>query len=171
MWRWPRAPVHGAGMRFFLLAVISCALCACSTVATKPQMEMPGYMQVLKAKKVDPATYARIATGRVLGYGDIKNLVAKGIPGKMIVPYLKATRTPYRYSAKEINGLVNAGADDVLVNYLGKAAGVYMQDSGDIPSSGSWKSHPYFADPDYMGPAPFDFAYPDAWAGNFIGLY
>lgn len=158
-------------MRLLLLAVMSCALCACSTVSTKPKMEMPGYMRVLEAKKVDPATYARIATGRVLGYGDIKDLVAKGIPGKMIVPYLKATRTPYRYSAKEINGLVSAGADDVLVNYLGKAAGIYMQDPGDIPSSGAWKSHPYFSDPGYMGPAPFDFAYPDAWDGNFIGLY
>lgn len=157
-------------MMKLLLAAVSVALCACATV-NQPQIGTPGYLKVLKAKKVDPVTYARIATGRVLGYGDIRNLAAKGIPGKMIVPYLKATRTPYDYSAKEINGLVAAGADDVLVNYLGKAAGIYMQDEGDVPSSGKWSSHPYFADPDYMGPAPFDFAYPDEWTGNFIGFY
>ncbi len=158
-------------MRLLLLAVITAVLCGCASVGTKPQIEVPGYLRVLESKKVDPGTYARIATGRVLGYGDIKNLVAKGIPGNMIVPYLKATRTPYRYSSKQINGLVSAGADDVLVNYLGKAAGIYMQDSGDIPSSGSWHSHPYFTDPNYMGPAPFGFDYPDAWDGDFVGLY
>ncbi len=158
-------------MRLILLAVLSVVLCGCASVGSKPQVESPGYLRVLKAKQVDPATYARIATGRVLGYGDIKNLVAKGIPGNMIVPYLKATRTPYHYSTKQINGLVAAGADDALVNYLGKAAGIYMEDSGNIPSSGSWRSHPYFADPDYTGPAPFGFDYPDAWDGNFIGFY
>lgn len=157
-------------MRTLLLAILSAALCACATV-NQPQLEAPGYLKVLKAKQVDPVTYARIATGRVLGFGDIKNLVSKGIPGNMIVPYLKATRTPYKFTAKQINALVSAGADDVLVNYLGKAAGIYMEDEGDIPSSGKWSSHPYFADPDYSGPAPFDFAYPDAWSGDFIGFY
>jgi hypothetical protein len=149
-----------------LLSVLFLAACA----TTPPQLEQPGYMKVLAAKKVAPATYARIAHGRVLGYSDIKNLAARGIPGKMIVPYLKATKTPYSFSTAQINALVDAGADDTLVNYLGKAKGIYLEDAGNIPSS-TGGLHPYWSDPGYAGAAPFGFAYPDAWAGDFIGLY
>jgi hypothetical protein len=144
-------------------------LSSCATMSL-PKLEQPGYMKVLAAKKVDPATYARIAHGRVLGYSDIKNLAEKGIPGKMIVPYLKATKTPYDFSTGQINGLVDAGADDTLINYLGKAKGIYLEDAGNIPSS-TGGFHPYWSDPGYAGVAPFDFAYPDAWAGDFIGFY
>ena len=151
-------------MRRILLAVFVAALCGCATTYA-PKMEQPGYLKVLKAKHVDAGTYARISHGRVLGYDDIRDLARAGVPGKMIVPYLKATRTPYSYSVKQINGLVDAGADDVLVNYLGKAKGIYMQDEGDIPR------HPYYTDPYYMGAAPFGFAWPNEWSGNFIGLY
>lgn len=149
-----------------LLSVLFLAACA----TTPPQLEQPGYMKVLAAKKVAPATYARIAHGRVLGYSDVKNLAARGIPGKMIVPYLKATKTPYSFSTAQINALVDAGADDTLVNYLGKAKGIYLEDAGNIPSS-TGGLHPYWSDPGYAGAAPFGFAYPDAWAGDFIGLY
>jgi hypothetical protein len=133
---------------------------------TKPAIEEPGYLGVLKAKQVAPGTYARIAKGRVLGYGDIKELVVKDVPGGMIVAYLKATRVPYRFSAKAINGLVDAGADATLVNYLGKAAGIYLEDGGNAPSStGGWRNHPYFNDMGYLGSAPFDFAFPEEWYG------
>ena len=150
---------------FFLSVVL---LVGCAT--TPPQLEQPGYMKVLAAKKVDPATYARIAHGRVLGYDDIKDLAEKGIPGKMIVPYLKATKTPYDFTTRQINALVDAGADDTLINYLGKAKGIYLEDAGNIPSS-TGGLHPYWSEPGYAGAAPFGFAYPDAWAGDFIGLY
>ncbi|MBU3665496.1 MAG: hypothetical protein FGM15_06410 [Chthoniobacterales bacterium] len=149
--------------RLFLVLSVA-ALCGCATT-NAPQLDQPGYLKVLKAKKIDAGTYARISHGRVLGYDDIKDLARKGVPGKMIVPYLKATKTPYDYSDKEINGLVDAGADDVLVNYLGKAKGIYLEDEGDIPR------HPYYSDPYYMGAAPFGFEWPSAWTGDFIGLY
>jgi hypothetical protein len=152
-------------MRMILALVVVAALTGCVTL-TNPQMEQPGYLKVLAAKKIDAGTYARITHGRVLGYSDIKELARKGVPGKMIVPYLQATKTPYDFSTKQINGLINVGADDVLVNYLGKAKGIYLQDEGNIPHN-----HPYFTDPYYMGAAPFGFGYPDAWAGDFIGLY
>ena len=113
--------VHGAGMKQICLLAALVVLSACATTTKVPQLEQPGYMKVLAAKKVAPATYARIAHGRVLGFTDIKDLAAKGVPGKMIVPYLKATRTPYNFTRAQINTLVNAGADDTLVNYLGKA--------------------------------------------------
>jgi len=159
--------VQSADMiKAFLLAV----LVALSGCATTPKMERPGYLKVLQAQKVAPATYARIAHGLVLGYDDIKDLAVKGVPGKMIVPYLQATRTPYDFSRAQINGLVNAGADSTLVNYLGKAKGIYLQDASNIPSP-TGGLHPYWSDPGYGGPAPFAFGYPDAWAGDFIGFY
>jgi hypothetical protein len=156
-------------MNFILALLIAVLLPACATTNT-PQMEQPAYMKVLAAKKIDPATYARIAHGRVLGYDDIENLVEKGIPGKMIVPYLRATKTPYSFSSAQINELVDDGADSTLVNYLGKAKGIYLEDDSNIPSS-TGGLHPYWSDPGYAGAAPFGFAYPDAWAGDFIGLY
>lgn len=149
-----------------LLAVL---LSACATT-TKPGMEKPGYIGVLEKKGVAAATVTRIANGRVLGYADIKNLVTAGIPGSMTVPYLKATRAPYDFSVNQINGLVDAGADDFLINYLGKAKGIYLQDDDNIPSgedNDAGTNHPYFADPDYMGVAPFGFAYPVGWYGDY----
>ena len=161
--------MQSAGMKQVLLLSIVVALSGCATTSV-PQLEQPGYMKVLAAKKVDPATYARIAHGRVLGYSDIKDLAARGLPGKMIVPYLKATKTPYNFTTAQINALVDAGADDTLVNYLGKAKGIYLEDAGNIPSS-TGGLHPYWSDPGYAGPVPFDFGYPGVWAGDFIGMY
>ena len=149
-----------------LLAVL---LAACATT-TKPGLEKPGYIGVLEKKGVPVATVTRIANGRVLGYGDIKSLVVAGIPGSMTVPYLKATRAPYDFTMTQINGLVDAGADDSLINYLGKAKGVYLEDDDNIPSGDDddgGTNHPYFADPDYMGVAPFGFAYPVGWYGDY----
>lgn len=152
-------------MRMILALAIVAAFTGCATF-NNPQIETPGYLKVLAAKKIDAGTYARISHGRVLGYDDIKDLASKGVPGKMIVPYLQATKTPYDFSTKQINALVDAGADDALVNYLGKAKGIYLQDEDNARLN-----HPYYKDPYYMGPAPFGFAYPDAWSGDFIGLY
>lgn len=156
--------------RVLLLAALV-ALSGCATTPTgSPQSQKAGYWKVLRAKKIAPGTYARMANGRVLGFADIKDLASHGIPGKMIVPYLKATRTPYFFSTAQINTLVDAGADGVLVNYLGKARGIYLEDVGNIASS-TGGLHPYWSDPGYGGAPPFHFAYPDAWAGDFTGLY
>lgn len=151
-----------------LLAAV--LLAACATSPTKPGLEKPGYIGVLEKKGVPATTVTRIANGRVLGYSDIKNLVAAGIPGSMSVPYLKATHAPYDFSVAQINGLVDAGADDSLINYLGKAKGIYLEDDDNIPSGDDddgGTNHPYFADPDYMGVAPFPFAYPVGWYGDY----
>lgn len=156
-------------MKQFAVLLVSVLLAACAT-STKPGLEKPGYIGVLQKKGVPASTVNRIANGRVLGYGDIKNLVTAGIPGNMTVPYLKATRAPYDFSMTQINGLVDAGADDTLINYLGKAKGVYLEDDDNIPSGVSddgGTNHPYFADPDYMGVAPFGFAFPVGWYGDY----
>ena len=157
-------------MQRLLFLLLAALLTACATTSTKPGMEKPGYIGILEKKGVAAPTVTRIANGRVLGYGDIKNLVAAGIPGNMVVPYLKATRAPYDFSDVQINGLVDAGADDSLINYLGKAKGIYLEDDDNIPSGASddgGTNHPYFADPDYMGVAPFPFAYPAGWYGDY----
>lgn len=156
-------------MKTLLFAALV-VLSGCVTTSKIPQLEQPGYMKVLAAKKVAPATYARIAHGRVLGFDDIKDLAVRGVPGKMLVPYLKATKTPYNLTKAQINALVDAGADDTLVNYLGKAQGIYLQDAGNIPSS-TGGLHPYWSDPGYAGAVPFDFAYPGMWDGDFMGMY
>ncbi|MFZ4483392.1 MAG: hypothetical protein ACOYOL_05360 [Chthoniobacterales bacterium] len=152
-------------MTKLLLPLFLAVLCGCATTS-KPSMEAPAYLQELAAMKIDPATYGRISKGRVLGYSDIMVLVRKDVPGKMIVPYLRATRTPYNFSTAEINRLIDAGADDVLVNYLGKDKGIYLQDENNAPTQGAGLDHPYYADPGYMGPAPFDFGYPGEWYGD-----
>ena len=147
-----------------LLPALLVALCGCATF-NQPQLESPPYLQVLAEKGVDAGTYTRISKGRVLGYDDIMALVRVGVPGSMIVPYLQATKTPYDFSTAQINRLVGAGGDDELINYLGKAKGIYLQDSGNVPAStgGGTYAHPYWSDPYYMDPAPFDFGYPDVW--------
>ena len=121
-------------MKKALLPALLAALCGCATLQ-KPQLESPPYLQALAQKGLDPGTYTRISKGRVLGYDDIMALVRAGVPGSMTVPYLKATKTPYDFSTRQINRLVTAGADDELVNYLGKAKGIYLEDSGNGFSS------------------------------------
>lgn len=156
--------VQDQGLMKALLPILSAVLCGCGTL-NRPALEAPPYLQVLERKGLDEATYARISRGRVLGYGDVMALVRAGVPGSMIVPYLRATRTPYDFPTPQINALVRAGADDELINYLGKARGIYLEDSGNVPTStgGGAASHPYWSDPDFMDPAPFDFGYPDVW--------
>ena len=152
-------------MKHVLLPALLVGLCGCTTFS-RPELESPPYLQVLAQKGVDAGTYTRISKGRVLGYDDIMALVRAGVPGSMIVPYLKATKTPYDFSTRQINSLVNAGADDELVNYLGKAKGIYLEDSGNVPATtgdGSPYSHPYWSDPYFMDPAPFAFDYPGVW--------
>lgn len=153
-----KAPLCLACAAFVLLA-------GCAT----PQPSSPAYLRVLAQKGVNPGTYTRISHGRVLTYDDVVDLVKKGVPGEKIVGYLKATRAPYRFTQKQINGLINAGADATLVNYLGRGLGDYMQDQGNIPRPTPAPGvdapfiDPYFGDPYYMGPAPFFFGYPDDW--------
>jgi len=150
-------------LRFlFLLVFLGPTGCA---VFSRPALESPPYVQALAREGVDAATVARLQAGRVLGYHDLVALVEAGVPGSMIVPYLQATRTPYDFSTRQINNLVALGADDTLVNFLGRAKGIYLQDASNVPAGtpGSGGLHPYWGDPVYAGAAPFDFAFPDEW--------
>lgn len=152
------------GMLRIFLALALAASTGCATWS-RPALERPPYLQALARQGVDEETLVHISGGRVLGYHDIVALVEAGVPGAMIVPYLKATRTPYDFSSRQISSLVTSGADDVLINFLGKAKGIYLEDAGNVPTTTGAADdlHPYWADPGFAGGAPFDFAFPDEW--------
>ncbi len=151
-----------------ILAVILIAGCA-----TPTSVSSPGYLQTLASMHVAPATMQRIQAGRVLAYGDVLELVKRGVPGDKIVPYLRSTRAPYNFTQAQVNALMAAGADSTLINYVGRAAGDFLVDAQDaqqqaeLRKNAKWRKEawqdPYFTDPAYFGPAPFPYAFPGEW--------
>lgn len=113
---------------------------------------------------IDQATYTKIANHRVLSYGDIYGLVKKGVPGPVIVTYLRSTHAPYRFTDAQLDRFSDAGASSDLVNYLGRSVGYFeATERSQTGGAGKWKDHPFFADPLYLGPAPFDYEWPGEW--------
>ena len=113
---------------------------------------------------INQNTYDKITNRRVLSYGDIYDLVKKGVPGPIIVTYLRSTHAPYRLTDDQLERLTDAGASADLVNYLGKSAGYFEATERDQTGrTGEWKNHPYYADPFFMGPPPFGYEWPDEW--------
>jgi len=139
------------------LATLLLASCASGPEPT------PIVLQRLAASGVDSRTYAKIHAGRVLGYNDILGLAHDRIPDAAIVSYLKSTHAPYHLTDAQLGRLSDAGAGSLLVNYLGKSAGYYEATKRSQTGGDKWDKHPYFADPYYWGPAPFDYAFPGEW--------
>ena len=142
-----------------VLVLASLLLASC---ASGPE-PTPIVLQRLAASGVDSRTYAKIHAGRVLGYSDILGLVHDKIPDAAIVSYLKSTHAPYRLTTSQLERLSDAGAGSLLVNYLGKSAGYYEATKRSQTGGDKWDTHPYFADPYYWGPAPFDYGFPGEW--------
>ncbi len=118
----------------------------------------------LQAMGISSQTYAKIANGRVLSFSDIYGLVKKGVPGPVILTYIKSTHAPYKLTDDQLNQLVDAGANPQLVNYLGQSVGFFeATERHQTGVSGKWWKHPYFYDPYFMGPAPFGYAFPGEW--------
>jgi hypothetical protein len=147
-------------MKPFLLLAAAALLAGCATPATK--VSAP-YLTVLQQKGVDPGTYARISHGRVLTYDDISNLVAKGVPGDMIVDYLKATRAPYVFSRAQIDRLAAAGAGPALVQFLMTPPTRPNTEGFDNPTTQAFLNSPYWKDPYYMDAGPMQFTFPESW--------
>ncbi len=141
----------------------SALLLAASGCATSNHKASAPYLAVLQQRGVDPGTYTRISEGRVLTYGDILNLVQRGIPGDRIVDYLKATRAPYRFSASQLNSLSRAGASPALIAFLRQAPSQPMAEGFNNPTTQAYLNSPYWRNPYYMGGSPFEFTYPDSW--------
>jgi hypothetical protein len=155
-----------------LSAACMLALASCATT-TGPAPGTPAYFKTLEAMHVSPATLQRIEAGRVLAFSDVLELVKCGVPGSEIVAYLKSTRAPCNYTQKQVNTLMDAGADSTLYNYVGRSIGDFMLDAQDaqqqaeLRKNAKWRKEmwndPYFTDPDYMGPAPFPYMWPGGW--------
>lgn len=141
-----------------LLAAVLLAGCATSTT----KVSAP-YLAVLQQKGVDPGTYARISHGRVLTYGDVLELVVKGVPGDKIVDYLKTTRAPYVFTPAQINRIAAAGAGSDLLAFLRNPPTKPNTDGFDNPTTQAFLHSPYWRDPYYMDASPMQFAYPASW--------
>ena len=137
-------------------------LAGCANSATK--VSAP-YLGILKQRGVDPGTYARISHGRILTYDDIYDLVKIGATGDRIVDYLKATRAPYMFSSKQINGLVTAGASPALITFLKTPPTKPNTDGFDNPTTQAFLKSPYWNDPYYMDAGPEQFRFPQSWNG------
>ncbi len=166
---------HGAGMKFLpgLAALAVLVLSGCASTNAPLPSATPKYLQTLSDKQVTPATFARIQGGRVLTYGDVLELVKREIPGDEIVAYLRSTKAPYNYTQPQIDGLLAAGADSTLINYVGRSEGDFLIDAQNEPQQAAlrrqakfdkqvWQD-PYFTDPGYWGAAPFPYMFPGGW--------
>lgn len=124
----------------------------------------PLVLDKLQAMGIDSRTYAKIVNHRVLTYDDIYGLVKKGVPGPVILTYIKSTKAPYNLTDDQLDQLVDANAAPQLVNYLGQSQGFFeATERSQTGGAGKWKDNPYFADPYFMGPAPFGYYYPAEW--------
>lgn len=132
-----------------------------------------GFLSALSQYNIPASTMNRIENGRVLSFDDVLNLVQSDVPGSSIKAYLQSTRAPYAFSQKQINALVNAGADSTLVNFVSRSQGDFLIDAQNAASQDrllknakidkSFWDNPYFSDFGYWGDAPFDFGYPLIW--------
>lgn len=148
----------------FQLPVVLAAVLLAACATTPQKTGTPPVLAKLQAMGIDNAAYNKIANHRVLAYSDIYGLVKKGVPSPVILTYIQSTHAPYTLSDAQLQNLVDAGASADLVNYLGKSVGFFeATERKQTGGAGKWKKDPFFADPFYMGPAPFDYAYPGEW--------
>jgi hypothetical protein len=151
-------------MNGFQLVCFVLSLCVLNACVTSRQSDRPQVLDKLQAMGVDQKTYAKIANHRVLSYDDIYELVQKRVPGPVVITYLRSTHAPYRLTNRQLERLTNAGASADLVNYLGQSTGYFeATERNQTGQAGGWKSHPYYSDPFFTGPAPFAYEWPEEW--------
>lgn len=144
---------------------------ACMTSCANSSKKPAATLVALSSQGVNASTLKKIQNGRVLGFEDILNLVQRHISEKAIVAYLQSTHAPYRFTTSQLDQLSQAGAGSHLVNYLGKSIGYYEATKRNQLGGSKWDNHPYFNDPAYWGPAPFDYGFPGEWyEPRFIGV-
>lgn len=152
---------HMNAIRFVLLCFAASWISGC---ASPQKSGRPPVLDKLSSMGIDQRTYAKIVNHRVLSYHDIYGLVKKGVPGPVIVTYLRSTHAPYQLTDVQLEQLTDAGASADLVNYLGKSVGFFeATERNQTGGAGKWKNHPFYADPFYMGPPPFGYEWPAEW--------
>jgi hypothetical protein len=85
----------------------------------------PAVLSAATSRGVSSSTTSKMAGGQALAFGDILNLVSKGVPDATIEAYLASTQQVCRFSPDEIGQLRQAGASQALLSYLGDTSGFY----------------------------------------------
>lgn len=147
-------------IRIAALLVVAVVLSAC---ATTQNSGTPLALQKLAQSGIDSRTYAKIASGRVLTYGDIEGLVKDNIPDPVIISYLRSTKAPYQFTDAQLEHLLDIGAGSDLVNYLGKSSGFFEATQRAQTGGAKWDKHSYFSDPYFYGEPPFPYEFPAEW--------
>ncbi len=133
--------------------------------ASGPQVD-PAVTSAASSRGVAPGTVQKMTAARPLDYGDISNLVAKGVPTNTIVGYLNSTRKVYDFSYAQLADLKSAGATPQLLNYLTETQGFYGNNSPKQKArTAKMQKGEYYNSPLYQDQAPFAYNQPivDDW--------
>lgn len=143
-------------------AVISLCLGACSS---GPQVD-PAVVSAASSRGVSASTCGKMSGARPLDYGDIVNLVSKGVPAPTIIGYLNSTRKAYDFSYSQLAGLKSSGATPQLLNYLTETQGFYGNNSPKQKARvAKMQRDQYYNTPNYQNRQPFAYNQPiiDDW--------
>lgn len=144
------------------LAAVSLCLGSCSS---GPQVD-PAVISAASSRGVSASTCGKMSNAQALDYGDIQNLVARGVPAPTVIAYLNSTRKAYDFSYAQLAGLKSAGATPQLLNYLTETQGFYGNNSPKQKSRVA-KMQPgqYYNSPNYQNRQPFAYNQPiiDDW--------
>lgn len=105
-----------------LLLAAACALLAACAGGSQVN---PAVLSAATSRGVASSTTSKMSNGQALAFGDILNLVSKGVPDATIEAYLASTQQVCRFSPNEIGQLRQAGASQALLSYLGDTPGFY----------------------------------------------
>jgi len=149
------------------LSRLSClAALLCLGACASTQQVDPTITSAVSSRGVNQGTYIKMTQGQVLDTTDIQNLVSKGVPTNIIVPYLESTRKVYSLNASQMQSLKSAGASSQLLAYLDESQGFYGQTSPAYQARTSKKQKDaYYNTPSYQNEQPFAYNEPviDDW--------
>jgi hypothetical protein len=151
--------------RLSRLSCLAALLCLGACASTTPQVD-PTITSAVSSRGVNSGTYAKMSQGQVLDVTDIQNLVSKGVPTNIIVPYLESTRKVYNLSPGQLQTLKSSGASSQLLAYLDESQGFYGQTSPAYQARTSKKQKDaYYNSPYYQDEQPFAYNPPiiDDW--------
>lgn len=118
---------------------VSLLLFFLSSCATKSRID-PQIVSAVTSHNVAPTTAAKIQSGQVLNYSDIRHLVRAKVPTSLLIAYLQSTEKSYQFSPGQLDSLRKLGASSQLVNYLNETRGFYVNGSPCPPSQFNRKS-------------------------------
>jgi hypothetical protein len=97
-----------------LPAAVAVFLIGCSS---GPQINS-SVLSAATSRGVAQSTSEKMSAARPLDFGDLENLVSKGVPSSTIIAYLNSVRETSSYSTAQLDALQQAGADAELIGFL-----------------------------------------------------